>query len=38
LTAEEKNTKIMSSSGLEATEEEMQEVLQGLSDDEPTAE
>ncbi|KAL8365617.1 hypothetical protein RB595_004437 [Gaeumannomyces hyphopodioides] len=35
---EEKNTKIMSSSGLEATEEEMQEALQGLSDSEPVAE
>lgn len=29
---EEKNTKIMSSSGLEATEEEMQEVLEAMSD------
>lgn len=35
--AEEKDTKLMSSEGLEATEEEMQEVLQDLEQDEDDA-
>ena len=34
LLAEEKDTKLMSSEGLEATEEEMQEALQDLEDEE----
>lgn len=33
MTAEDKDTKIMSSDGLEATEEEMQEVLQDMDDE-----
>ena len=32
-TAEDKNNQLMSSSGLEATEEEMQEVLQDAGED-----
>lgn len=37
-TAEEKDTKLMSSEGLEATEEEMQEVLQDLEQEEEDVE